>query len=96
MATMTFDTHKLVRKLRHAGFEERQAEGLSDVLKDLEFGQELATRRDVEVVRQDVRELGLRSEATFEELRGDMKAVKWMLGISVGGVIALVMKQFFP
>ena len=96
MATITFDTHTLIRKLRDAGFEERQAEGISDAFRDIEVGQELATRRDVELVRQDVRELELRNDAKFEEIRDDMKAVKWMLGIIVGGAIALILKQFFP
>jgi hypothetical protein len=29
MATITFDTHKFVRKLQEAGLDERQAEGLT-------------------------------------------------------------------
>lgn len=32
MATITFDTHKFIRKLKESGFEERQAEGISDAL----------------------------------------------------------------
>jgi len=96
MATITFDTHKFIRKLKESGFEERQAEGISDALKDAEIGYDLATRRDVELVRQEVRELELRNDAKLEELKGDMKAVKWMLGVIVGGVIALLLKSFFP
>lgn len=29
MATITFDTHKFVRKLKESGFDEKQAESLS-------------------------------------------------------------------
>lgn len=64
--------------------------------KDAEIGYDLATRRDVELVRQEVRELELRNDAKLEEIKGDMKAVKWMLGVIVGGVIALLLKSFFP
>ena len=32
MTTITFDTHKFIRKLRDAGFEENQAEAVSDDL----------------------------------------------------------------
>jgi hypothetical protein len=96
MASITFDTHKLVRKLREAGFDERLAEGISEALKDIEVGQDLATRRDIELVRQDVREHELRNDAKFEEVKGDMKAVKWMLRVIVAGVMALILKQYFP
>ena len=96
MATITFDTHRFIRKLKESGFEEKQAEGISDALKDAEIGYDLATRRDVELVRQEVRELELRNDTKLEELKGDMKAVKWMLGVIVGGVIALLLKSFFP
>jgi hypothetical protein len=96
MASMSFDTHKIIRKLQGFGFEERQAEGISEILKDVEVGQDLATRRDVESVRQEVRELELRNDAKLEEIKGDMKAVKWMLGVIVGGIVALLLRSFFP
>ncbi|NJD05776.1 MAG: DUF1640 domain-containing protein [Methylococcaceae bacterium] len=96
MASVTFDTHKFIRKLREAGFDERQAEGISDALRDVEVGQELATRRDVEAVRQEVRESELRMDTKLESIHGEMKAMKWMLGVIVGGIIAIVVKTFFP
>lgn len=73
-----------------------QESGISEALKDAEIGHDLATRRDVELVRQEVRELELRNDAKLEKIKGDMKAVKWMLGVIVGGVIALLVKSFFP
>lgn len=95
MATITFDTLKFVRKLETAGFSPQQAEAVADALKDVEIGQELATRRDVELVRQEARETELRTDTKFEEIKGELKTVKWMLAVIVGGVIALVMKAFF-
>jgi len=88
MATITFDTHKLIRKLR-------DAEGISDAIQDLDVGHDLAARRDAEAVRQEIRELELRMDTKLETVRDDMKAMKWMLGVIVAGVIALVMKSFF-
>jgi hypothetical protein len=96
MATLTFDTHRFIRKLKESGIEERQAEGIVDAPKDAEIGHDVATRRDVELVRQEVRELELRNDAKLEEIKGDMKAVKWMLGVIVGGIVALLAKSFFP
>lgn len=64
--------------------------------KDVEIGQELATRRDVELIRQKARETELRTDTKFEEVKGELKTVKWMLAVIVGGVIALALKTFFP
>ena len=33
MSSITFDTHKFVRKLQEAGFNEKQAEGLTEARK---------------------------------------------------------------
>ena len=33
MSSITFDTHKFVRKLQEAGFDQKQAEGLTDAMR---------------------------------------------------------------
>lgn len=45
----------------------------------------LATRSDIE-----------RVERKLIEFEGEFKAIKWMLGIIVGGVVMLVLRAFFP
>jgi hypothetical protein len=44
--------------------------------------------------------LELRIDAKFEKelapIRADLLLVKWMLGILLGGVMALLLKTFFP
>jgi len=57
MATITFDTHKFVRKLRTAGLEEEQAEAFADAFSDAQGEADLATKRDIDDVRRDMREL---------------------------------------
>ena len=37
-----------------------------------------------------------RLELKLIEHEGEFKLIKWMLGIILGGVIALVLKAFFP
>ncbi|MBA2593052.1 MAG: CCDC90 family protein [Pseudomonadota bacterium] len=89
MATITFDTHKFVRRLREAGFAENQAEAIGEAFKEASGEAELATKRDIE-----------RLEARFDKLKtklnGEMTLLKWMPGILLGGVIGLVMKALFP
>jgi hypothetical protein len=95
VASLIFDTHKLIRKLREFGVEERQAEGVAEALKNLEIGRDATMHRDLELVRQEVRDLEFRIDAKLQSIRSDLMAVKWMLAGIVGGVVALVVKAFF-
>lgn len=88
MSSITFDTHKFVRKLQEAGFNEKQAEGLTDAMRAAIDESELATRRDL-------KEMELRIETRFEALKGDMSLIKWMLGGLIALAIANFSKQFF-
>lgn len=88
MTSVTFDTHKFVRKLKEAGFDEKQAEGLTDAMRAAIEGAELVTRRDL-------REMEQRLDTKFEALKGDMTLGKWMMGALVAMAIANFSKQFF-
>ncbi len=57
MTTITFDTHKFIRTLKEAGIPENQAEAFSEAFKDAQGEAELATKRDVDDVRRDMREM---------------------------------------
>ncbi len=89
MATITFDTHKFVRKLRAAGLEEEQAEALADAFSDAQGEADLASKRDISDLRRDI-------DVRFERIDGELKLNRWMLGILIAGVMSLVLKSFFP
>lgn len=88
MSTITFDTHKFVRKLRTAGFEEAQAEAVSDAFSEAQGESDLATKRDIDDLRRDI-------DVLFERIDGELKLNRWMLGMLLAGVISLVLKAFF-
>lgn len=88
MAAITFDTHKFVRKLRTAGFEESQAEAVADAFSEAQGESDLAAKRDIGDLRRDI-------EVRFERIDGEMKLNRWMLGMLLAGVISLVLKAFF-
>jgi hypothetical protein len=50
---------------------------------------ELATKRDIE-------RLEARIDHLETKVTGELTLVKWMLGFLLGGVIALLLKAFFP
>jgi hypothetical protein len=87
MAAVMFDTHKFVCRLKESGFEEKQAEGIAEAFKDASGEAELATKRDVEQIRAEIRELKA-------EMTGEMKLNRWMLGAVLGLAIANFAKQF--
>ena len=96
MSTITFDTLKFSQRLEKAGatreYAIAEAEALSEVF---EMGtQDLATKADVLnssiQLRSEMREM--RSELT-----GEMKLVRWMVGLSLAlstGTVALLAKLF--
>jgi len=57
MTTITFDTHKFICTLKEAGVPESQAEAISEAFKEAQGEAELATKRDIDDVRRDMREM---------------------------------------
>ena len=79
MATVTFDTLKLVEKLKTAGFAPEQAEAVIRAIADAQ--DELVTKAYL--------------DSTLAPIKTDLAILKWMMGILLAGVISLVMKSFF-
>ncbi len=101
MTSVAFDTLKFANRLKTAGVPaahaEAEAEALAEVLET--NLQDLATKRDL-------RELELKLESKidkgfvdvhkgFAEIKGEMLLLKWMFGVIVAGVAALIIKAFF-
>ena len=103
MASLLFDTHKAVKDLQEAGFDEAQAEAVVSTLGTAIVGN-VATKQDVNDVRQDVNDLrseihDVRSEiqdirangATKQDvsnLRSEMQAMELRITLRMGGLIA--------
>ncbi len=68
MTTISFDTHKFIRKLRDAGFEENQAEAVSDDFQEAQT-ESLPVTRDY-------------LDARLFELENIL--VKWGIGLALG------------
>ena len=83
MATVTFDTHKFIRRLRDSGMPDEQAEALADALRDVQSEAELATKRDIQDLETRIREV---------ELLLTIK-IGGMLVIAVGVLAALLKLQ---
>ena len=88
MTTVTFDTLKFVEKLRAAGVPEPQAKAQAEVLASAlseAMQVQLATKEDIRAVRSDI-----------ARLERELYVIKWMMGLVLGGVVAIILRTFFP
>ena len=82
MAAVTFDTLKFVEKLKAAGIPETQAKAMAEAFKDAQGEADLVTKKDLQL--------------ELAPLKADITLIKWMLGLLLGGILALILKAFFP
>lgn len=85
MAAITFDTHKFVRTLKDAGVPESQAEAISEAFKEAQGDTDVATKHDIENLRQDMK-------VSLSDLKVEL--IKWVTGalIAQAAVIATLVK----
>lgn len=105
MATITFDTLAFVKRLKNAGFDEIQAEALSDAQKEslTEIIEDrLSTKKDLKELESTLKNDISRVEKDLTEVKseqiklsGEIKLIKWMMGFVLAGIAALILKSFF-
>jgi len=85
-----FDTLRYVQRLRAADVPESQAEAQAEALREALADQaavhagQIATKADMADVRNAI-----------TEVRGDVKLLKWMLGIFIAAAAPLVVRAYF-
>ncbi len=98
MVSISFDTHKVVKDLQDAGFDEAQAEAVVNALgsaidRDVVRPEDLkdfAEKADIVDVRQEIAEL--RTDMKDMELRITVRLTGVML--ATGGLVIAVLKLF--
>ncbi|MBF0107897.1 MAG: DUF1640 domain-containing protein [Magnetococcales bacterium] len=99
MTAITFDTLKFVRRLRDAGVEEKQAEALSEALREIQDTQlkDLATKGDTQEIKRDIKELEMRIDSRLEKdlasIRADILLIKWMLALVITATVLPALKS---
>ncbi len=66
MASINFDTHKFVLKLQETGFDQKQAEGLTEAMRAAIQESELVTKKDLQI--------------ELVPIKADLNLIKWMMG----------------
>jgi hypothetical protein len=81
VTTITFDTLKFVEKLRAGGVPEEQAKAEAEALVTA-FSEAMDSQ--------------LATKTDINRLERELVVVKWMVGLVLGGILALILKAFFP
>lgn len=81
MSTITLDTLKFVEKLKSAGVPEAQAKAEAEALVSA-----FSEAMDVQIA----------TKADMHRIEKELAVLKWMSGIVMGGILALILKTFFP
>jgi hypothetical protein len=86
MHTLVIDTNGIVKKLEQRGFSRTQAEGITEVLKELDTST-LATKTDLNDAVKTL-EIAMRDQA--------ITIIKWMTGILIAqGALIVALIQYF-
>lgn len=81
MSTVTFDTLKFVETLKKSGFDEEKAKGIAVAYQEAATDQQLVTKQDLQI--------------ELAPIKAELQVMKWMSGLIMGGVFALILKSFF-
>ena len=101
MSAAAFDTYAAAKRLRDAGFDERQAEAAVSMVRDATGADrgDLATKADLDELRRE-------TKADLDELRRETKAdlhreigalrseMRWMSGFQAALILAIAAKLF--
>ena len=90
MTTITFDTLEFTRKLRDAGFDEKQAETVVRVIADAQGT--LVTRDHFDA---KIENLDVRIDNRFALTDAKIDKQSWTIGILIAIAVANFAKQFF-
>ena len=98
MATITFDTLKFFEKLEKAGLPREQAAAIAEAQKDA-FSESLdnmiASRQDMTNLGKQIDKIESTLPLELADIRKEQAVQRWMLTVTVGGIVALIIKAFF-
>ena len=85
MTSLLFDTHKAVKDLQEAGFDEAQAEAVVATVGTAIIGN-VATKQDVNEIRSEI-QANVATKQEVSDLRSEMQAMELRITLRMGGLI---------
>jgi hypothetical protein len=95
MATATFDTLRVAKRLRDAGFSEAQAESVADVIREGVSGGDVATKADLGLLRSEIAATKAELKAEIADVKAEI--IKWMFGAMLAqGALVVTLIKLLP
>ena len=96
MATVALDTHKIVKRLKDAGFNDLQAETVTDIISETRAIDlaDLATKADIVALRSDMATLRNEMATKADLAQIETRIIKWLVPLLLGqtGLIVALIK----
>ncbi len=102
MATLTMDTHRIVKRLKDAGFTDPQAETVTDILAETRASDlaDVATKADIAALEADIAALRTATGADIAALRtatgADIAALRTEIKADIAAAEARIVKWLVP
>lgn len=99
MAAISFDTLKFVEKLKAAGISDAHAKAESEALQGVlaeTLDSQLTTKTDLINLERRIDGINAKIDQLDTRISGELSLLKWMMGLVLGGILALVLRAFFP
>lgn len=96
--SIAFDTFKFIDRLEKAGLPREQAVAIAEAQRECfaeALDSSLATKADLVAIDRKLDQQNARLNEMELRLRAEIAVLKWMVGVIVAGVIALILKAFF-
>ena len=95
MSAATFDTYTAAKRLRDAGFDERQAEAAVSMVRDAAGAghDALATKADLAELETRLRS-DLASKADIASVRAELGTIRWTVGLIAAFLFAIGLRVF--
>ncbi|MEO5348566.1 MAG: CCDC90 family protein [Magnetococcus sp. YQC-3] len=84
MTAVTFDTLKYANRLKSAGVPDKQAVAMAEAHAEVSENSLDGFVTDAKL------------ERACRPIRTELAVIEWMLGVQMAGVMALILKSFFP
>ncbi|MDO9140568.1 MAG: DUF1640 domain-containing protein [Methylobacter sp.] len=86
MTTITFDTQEAVIKLKAVGVSQEHADAFVRAIVDSQDS--LVTKDSLEIALSPIK-------TDLAILKADSVTLKWMMGVTIAGVLSIIVKTFF-
>ena len=99
MATISFDTPKFLEKLKAAGISDAHAKAESEALQSVlaeTLDSQLTTKTDLINLERRIDGINAKIDQLDTRISGELSLLKWIMGLVLGGILALVLRAFFP